>query len=171
MLAAYRLMGLDIDATYEEIERSFDNLLLQYSGEPKKKIQLQVAKDRINDDRLRQRMAGGLKSFSPVVDPFDRPEGPKPLITIPPFLQGVMELPDKETLLKNVVVFGIIGLLPLITASWAPTSVTLGFAISLYLLYNRGVPDAGEMGAEMRPPKVLHRASRRGTPQALQRAR
>ena len=40
MLAAYRLMGLDIDATYEEIERSFDNLLVQYSGEPKKKIQM-----------------------------------------------------------------------------------------------------------------------------------
>ena len=34
-----------------------------------------------------------------------------------------------------------------------PTALRSGFAVGLYLLYNRGVPDAGEMGAEMRPPK------------------
>jgi len=152
-LAAYRLMGLDLDATYDDIERAFDLLVAEAAGDAKRKIKLQVAKDKILDDRLRQRMAGGLKSFKTVVDPFDRPEGPKPLITIPPFLQGVMELPDKDTLIKNVVVFGIIGMLPVITTSWAPTSISLGFAVSLWLLYNRGVEQSGDMGAEMRPPK------------------
>ena len=158
-LAAYRLMGLDLDATYDDIERAFDLLVAEAAGDAKRKIKLQVAKDKILDDRLRQRMAGGLKSFKTVVDPFDRPEGPKPLITIPPFLQGVMELPDKDTLIKNVVVFGIIGMLPVITTSWAPTSISLGFAVSLWLLYNRGVEQSGDMGAEMRPPKVKRLAT------------
>ena len=39
-----------------------------------------------------RRSRGTLQGFTGVKDPYDRPEGPKPLITIPPFLQGVMEL-------------------------------------------------------------------------------
>ena len=152
VLAAYRLMGLDLDATYDEIEKSFDELLATYTGEPKKKIKLQVAKDKILEDRLRQRMAGGLAGFTGVADPFDVPDGPKPLITIPPRLQGIMELSDKETAIKNAVVFGILAALPLATVQWASTSVGMGFAVSMFLLYNRGVPDA--QPDEMRPPKA-----------------
>jgi len=150
VLAAYRLMGLDVDASYDEIEAVYNDLLESYQKDPKRKIKLQVAKDKILDDRLRQRMSskGGF-----AVDPFAY-KGPKPpLITIPPALQGVMELPDKETAGKNAFVFGALGLLPAVTAAWASTSVGLGFAISLYLLYNRGLPDSGDMGAEMRPPR------------------
>jgi hypothetical protein len=151
VLASYRLMGLDIDASYDEIEVVFNDLLEQYQKEPKRKIKLQVAKDKILDDRLRVAMSSK-SGFA--ADPFAW-KGPKPpRFTIPPALQGVMELPDKETLGKNAFVFGAIGLLPAITAAWASTSVGLGFAISLYLLYNRGVPDSGDMGADMRAPRV-----------------
>jgi hypothetical protein len=152
VLMAYRLMGLDLDATYDEIERSYDELMVDYAKDPKRKIKLQVAKDKILEDRLRQRMSGS-SSFSAVVDPFARKDGPKPLITIPPALQGIMEVPDKEVALKNLAVFGLIGCLPAVTVTWLSTSFGIGFAVSLYLLYNRGVPDQGEMGAEMRPPK------------------
>jgi len=150
VLASYRLMGPDIDASYDEIEVVFNDLLEQYQKEPKRKIKLQVAKDKILDDRLRVAMSSK-SGFA--ADPFAW-KGPKPpRFTIPPALQGVMELPDKETLGKNAFVFGAIGLLPAITAAWASTSVGLGFAISLYLLYNRGVPDSGDMGADMRAPR------------------
>jgi len=152
VLASYRLMGLDLDASYDEIERVFEDLLKQYEGDAKRKIKLQVAKDKILGDRLRQRMSGG-SSFAAVVDPYERKEGPRPLITIPPRLQGIMELPTKDVLLKNVFVFGLIGLLPAVTIEWASTSVGLGFAVALYLLYNRGVPQSTGMDAEMRPPK------------------
>ena len=94
-------MGLDIDASYDEIEKAYADLIDTYSAEPKRKIKLQVAKDKILEDRLRQRLSGGMKGFSQVVDPFDRKEE-KPLITIPPALQGVMELPTQETLVKNL---------------------------------------------------------------------
>jgi len=152
VLACYRLMGLSEDAVYDEIEAAFESLSEQYAGDTKKKIKLQVAKDKILEDRLRQVMRGKLKGAAPI-NPFEREEGPKPLIKIPVFLADVMELPEKETAVKNLFVFGLIGLLPALSKSWASTSITLGFGVGLYLLYNRGIPDSGEMGADMRPPK------------------
>jgi len=149
----YRLLGLAEDAAYDEIEAAYEDLLAKYADDPKRKIKLQVAKDKILDDRLRQRMSGSLKGSAPI-NPFERPEAPKPLITIPPFLQDVMELPTRAMAQRNAAVFGVIGLLPLLSRTWASSSVGMGFAVAMYLLYNRGVPDTGEMGGEMRPPKV-----------------
>jgi len=151
----YRLLGLAEDAEYDEITAAYDDLVAKYAGDAKQKIKLQVAKDKILEDRLRQVMSGKMKGSAPV-NPFERPEAPKPLITIPPFLAGVMELPTRAVALKNAAIFGAIGLLPLLSSTWASTSVGLGFAFAMYTLYNRGVPDTGgaEMGGEMRPPKV-----------------
>ena len=153
-LDKYRMLGLPEDATYDEINTAYDELAAKYEGDTKMTIKLQVAKDKILDDRLRQRMRGSLKG-AVAESPFDRPEEKQPLIKIPVFLADVMELPTKEYLLKNAGVFGAIGMLAVLSASWAPTSVGLGFAVGLYLLYNRGVPPSNnDMDAEMRPPKV-----------------
>jgi len=155
VLAYYRLLGLAEDASYDEINVAHDGLADKYKGDVKMTIKLQVAKDKILDDRLRQRMSGALKS-AVAESPFDRKEAPEPFIKIPPFLADVMELPTRALLQKNALVFGAIGFLPVISKSWAATSVGLGFAVSLYLLYNRGVPESSssEMGMEMRPPKA-----------------
>jgi len=150
----YRMLGLAEDATYDEINEAYEVLATKYAGETKRLINLQVAKDKILEDRLRQRMSGSLKA-SVSESPFERRDEPRKLISLPPFLEGVMELPTRQELTKNAIVFACIGLLPVLSLSWASTSVSLGFAASLYLLYNRGVPDSGNtMGAEMRPPKV-----------------
>jgi len=150
----YRMMGLAEDATYDEINEAYDALAAKYAGETKRLIKLQVAKDKILEDRLRQRMSGSLKA-AVAESPFERRADPRPLITVPPFLQSVMELPTRQELVKNAAVFACIGFLPVLSLSWASTSVSLGFAAALYLLYNRGVPNSGsEMSAEMRPPKV-----------------
>ncbi|KAL1524724.1 hypothetical protein AB1Y20_019607 [Prymnesium parvum] len=152
--ALFRLLGLAEDATYDEVTSAYEELASKYKGETKRLIKLQVAKDKILDFRLKQRMTGALK----VAEAFgeDRyADQKKPLITLPPFLESVMELPSKEALTKNAIVFGVIGLLPMLSLSWASTSVSLGFAVALYLLYNRGAPDTGnDMDAAMRPPKV-----------------
>jgi len=152
--ALFRLLGLSEDADYDEVNAAYDTLATKYAGETKRLIKLQVAKDKILDYRLRQRMSGSLK----VTEAFGEDryvEEKKPLITLPPFLQSVMELPSKEELTKNAIVFACIGLLPVLALSWASTSVSLGFAGSLYLLYNRGAPATGnDMDAAMRPPKV-----------------
>jgi len=151
----YRLFGLAEDATYDDVNNAYDELAEKYKGNPKMTIKLQVAKDKIFDHVLRQRMSGQLKGVR-AESPFDRPEAPKPLITLPPFLDNIMELPTRAFLMGNLIKFGCIGLLPLLSKTWAPTAVTLGFALGLYTLYNRGAPDTSgnEMEAAMRPPKV-----------------
>ena len=53
---AYRLMGLDTDASYDEIESAYESLITQYAGDAKRKIKLSVAKDKILEDRLQQRL-------------------------------------------------------------------------------------------------------------------
>lgn len=150
---AYRLLGVAEESSYDEVEKSFDELMLQYSGEPKTKIKLQIAKDKINDARLSKAM-GQLKTgrLSAPVNPFERVEGPKPLITIPPRLQPYMELPTKEDLITNVGIFAVIGLLPALSKSWTTTSVGMGFALGMWRLYMKGAPPQ-DMEASMRPPK------------------
>ena len=152
---SYRLLGVGEDSTYDEIEKAFDDLMLESASNAKRKIKLQIAKDKILDDRLSKSMSQ-LKSgrLSAPVNPFERPEAPKPLITIPPFLQPYMELPTKEDLSFNLIVFAIIGILPALSKSWASTSVGMGFALGLWKLYQRGAPPApSDMEAAMRPPK------------------
>ena len=151
----YRLLGLAPDAGYDDINQAYDELAAKYTSDPKMTIKLQVAKDAIFDHLLRQRMSGALKGVV-AESPFDRKEAPKPMIQIPPFLADVMELPTRQYLLKNAAVFAVIGLLPVLSKSWATTGVGLGFATGLFLLYNRGAPEtSGDLDAEMRPPKVL----------------
>jgi len=152
--AKYRLLGLAEDAGYDDINRAYDELAGKYEGDPKMTIKLQVAKDAIFDHLLRQRMSGALKG-TVAESPFDRKEEPKPLIKIPVFLADVMELPTRQYLVKNAAVFGAVGLLGVLSKAWASTSVGLGFATGLFLLYNRGAPESSnDMDAEMRPPKV-----------------
>jgi len=152
---AYRMLGLGEDSTYDEIETAFNDLTAKYEGDMKRKIRLQVAKDEILDDRLRSSMrnlkAGTLNA--PKGYRYERPDEPKPLITIPTWAEGFMELPSKDYALKNAGVFGVIGMLPLLSASFASTAISLGFAIALYLLYNRGV-EVSKEGAEYRQFKA-----------------
>lgn len=149
----YRLLGVGEDATYDDVNSKYDELAARYVDDPKMTIKLQVAKDKIFDDKLRQRLSG--RTVSGVKDPFENlGNEKKPLITLPPFLDSVMELPSRSALLENAAVFGAIGLLPMLSKGWASSSVGIGFAVGLYKLYNRGVPQSSGMGAEMRPPKV-----------------
>lgn len=153
----YRMLGLAEDADYDEINRAYDALSVKYKGETKRLIKLQVTKDKILEDRLRQRISGSLKGAAD--SPYDQPDAKHSLGTairgaLPPFLDRVVEFPTQLQLVKNAAVFGMFGLLPAVSRTWATTSISLGFATALYLLYNRGVVSNNEMSAEMRPVKA-----------------
>jgi len=154
VLEKYRLLGLGEDATYDDIESAYAELAEKYQGDTKMTIKLQVAKDKIFDHLLRLRMSGKLKA-TVAESPFDSPVVKQPLIRIPVFMSDFMELPKKEDLLKNALIFGGIGLFGCLSKSWASTSVSLGFAMGLFLLYNRGAPESSNAeDASMRPPKA-----------------
>jgi len=154
--SSFRLFGLDADATYDDIEKKYEELIVTYAKDVKLKIKLGVAKDKILDYQLSKRMANVKMGRSTARFGEDlKPQVKAPLIKLPPFLERVMELPTRALLTKNAAIFGVIGLLPALSKSWASTAVSLGFGLAMWLLYNRGVeaPPSG-MEMEMRPPKV-----------------
>ena len=56
--ALHRELGIAEDATYEEIVAATDALIAQADGDMKRKIQIEVAKDKILQIRLNERLAG-----------------------------------------------------------------------------------------------------------------
>ena len=54
----HRQLGIVEDATYEEIVKATDNLIAAAGNDIKQKIQIEVAKDKILQIRLNERMAG-----------------------------------------------------------------------------------------------------------------
>jgi len=157
----YRMLGVTEDADYDEINRAYEDLCNKYKGETKRLIKLQVAKDKILEDRLRLRMSGALKSTVSSDDwrvADNRKEAKKSLQDmLPPMLADIVMVPSRKLLVKNALVFGGISLLPALSREWVTSSISLGFGLGLFLLYNRGLPDTGGKGGmdgETRPPKV-----------------
>jgi hypothetical protein len=58
----HREMGIAEDATYEELCAATDNLIARAGSDIKRKIQIEVAKDKILQIRLNERMAGLLQA-------------------------------------------------------------------------------------------------------------
>merc|ERR1719203_1218045 len=58
MQLLYRMLGVTEDANYEEITAAYEDLSTKYAGQTKRLIKLQVAKDKILEERLRQRISG-----------------------------------------------------------------------------------------------------------------
>ena len=114
--ALYRELGLAEDADYDEINRAYEDLCNKYKGETKRLIKLQVAKDKILEDRLRLRMSGALKSTVSSDDwrvADNRKEAKKSLQDmLPPALQDIVMVPSRKLLVKNALVFLGISLLP-----------------------------------------------------------
>lgn len=54
----HRELGIAEDATYEEIVEATDTLIARAEGDMKRKIQIEVAKDKILQIRLNERLAG-----------------------------------------------------------------------------------------------------------------
>ena len=91
-----------------------------------------------------------------VVSPFVEHAKSRALMTLPSHLEGIMKLPTRQELTTNSIVFGCLGLLPVLSPTWASTSLMLGFAVSLYLLYNRETmpTPSNAMSVEARPAQV-----------------
>ena len=149
---SFRMLGLAEDADYDEIMEAFDRLTAAAAG-PKQKIQLQVAKDKIMDFRLNQRLTGKIQGMKGLDDRMV--EEKKTLQDrVPKPLQGIVEIPTRSYWLWNAYAYSVVAFLPILGSSFASTSLSMGFGVCLYRLYNRGAPkSSGAMDAEFRPPK------------------
>jgi len=65
----YRELGLPEDATYDKVMDAFMALSETYSDDPERILTLELAKNKVLDERLKQRMSGNLAGA--IASPFD----------------------------------------------------------------------------------------------------
>lgn len=105
------------------------------------------------DFRLNQRLTGKIQGMKGLDDRMV--EEKKTLQDrVPKPLQGIVEIPTRSYWLWNAYAYSVVAFLPILGSSFASTSLSMGFGVCLYRLYNRGAPkSSGAMDAEFRPPK------------------
>lgn len=152
----YRSLGVSEDATYEEVEEAVKRLEIKFADEPKKKMMLEVYKDRIFEDRLRRRVAG---EYTPKVkvSPYEKPVVKKKLFVLPRWLKDLVQFPSREYMQKTTLIMMIFVVLGFATPTLAGSCMAMAFIASMGFLYNRGLPDVvrddyGNPG-EVRPVK------------------
>jgi len=154
----YRSLGISEDASYDEIMDAYMALSETYAADPSRLANLEQAKEKVLDDRLRQRMAGTLK---PAVA--DSPWDEKPIERIPPwviageFCQKLFEIPTPKFALQVVALLGGLSLASWISPNSAGTILLINTMSGMGFMYNRGQPDVkrddfGQVG-EVRPMK------------------
>ena len=152
----YRSLGVSEDATYEEVEEAVKRLEIKYKSEPKKKMMLEVYRDRIFEDRLRKRVSGEYKP-KVKVSPYEKVVKKKPFFRLPKWAKEVVQLPSKKYMKRTTLVMMIFVVLGFLTPTLAGSCIAMAFIASMGFLYNRGLPDVardeyGNVG-EVRPVK------------------
>jgi hypothetical protein len=144
----HRELGIADDATFEEIQQVTNSLIAQaeVEGDVKKKIKVEVAKDRIMQIKLNERMAGlteltdDAKAQSRLEEADEDEdlapeEKPDRSLKMPGFLDGLIQKPDEAWRNKQLKVFGIMTLvcwvLPpmaerIIMFNWLPAAGQIG---------------------------------------------
>jgi len=151
----HRQLGISEDATFEEITAVTEKLIraANEEGDVKKKIKAEIAKDRIMQIRLNERLAG----LSKVTDDAkaqsrreeeeeddDDLEDEKPKEWgAPKWSEGLIKKPDPEWRNKNIKVFGGMTLLGFVFPPMAPILTMLNGYFTAGMLSRRGMRDNG----------------------------
>ena len=158
---AYRTLGVSEDATYDQIMDAFMELSEKFTDQPARLGAAEAAKEKILDNRLRQRMAGTLQaSYEGRIAREDAPPppGPPPIWVVAAETAGkLVEIPKPKYALNVVGLIGGLSIASLISNSIAGTALMINFASAAGFIYNRGTPevardDFGQIG-EIRPLK------------------
>lgn len=140
----YRTLGVPMDATFERIAEQTDLLKSKYTGDMKKVKMIEIAKDRIMELKLQQRMQGSLAVSSGAVEYDTSREAwekrgkkrklPPPLL----YISRMYCPPNKQELQRFAIYFGgaaAVGIgLPRMSS--AVTGLSCMLAVSM--LYSRG---------------------------------
>ena len=132
---AYRKLGLDEDATYDQVTETFIELSERYQDDPARVADLEGAKDTVVNYVLSQRMKGARKaSYEGMLSVDDRPEIPKtPLWEIvSTFSKKIITPPSPKYALRVVALLG-----GLTFATWLAPS-TAGTIILINVMSGMG---------------------------------
>lgn len=143
----YRQFGITEDAAYDEILEAYERLCAKSVGNKKELIKLEVAKDRILEDRLRRRMSGTLnqKVTESAWDRAQRMRKRKPLNEyLPSYVRQFVEIPSDETGTNMAIIFGLLSGMSMLAPQLASTGMSIGFLLACGIVYNKGLPEKRE---------------------------
>ncbi|KAG8461787.1 hypothetical protein KFE25_001405 [Diacronema lutheri] len=143
----YRKFGITEDADYDEIVAAYERLCSKNAGDKKELIRLEVAKDRILEDRLRRRMSGALQS-KVVESSWDRAQRLKKRRPfneyLPPYVRKFFEKPDEKFAINLGIFFALVSGAALLLPAMASTGMSLAFLVANGVIYNKGLPEKQE---------------------------
>mmetsp|Transcript_5943 Transcript_5943/g.8991 ORF Transcript_5943/g.8991 Transcript_5943/m.8991 type:complete len:300 (-) Transcript_5943:194-1093(-) len=150
----HRELGIAEDATFEEIQAVTNSLILkaESDGEIKKKIKVEVAKDRIMQIKLNERLAGltvlteDAKAQSRLEEAEDDDdlypeEKSSPTLRMPSFLDGLIKKPDEKWRNKQIKVFGIMTLICWILPPMTEKIIMINWLFAAGQIGRRGMSD------------------------------
>ncbi|MEM9217145.1 MAG: CPP1-like family protein [Cyanobacteria bacterium P01_F01_bin.150] len=145
----YETLGLDENASFEEIQSARDRLLKKHNGDRKQSEAVETAYDAILMDRLRLRQEGKIKVPDRIRFP-ERPVEPTtprlPLSTqqAPDWAQQFLDSPSQNEVLWPAIAFSCVALLALVsnpnnpsTANLPTLALTLGTGFCFYFLLRK----------------------------------
>uniref|UniRef100_A0A7S4QKH4 Uncharacterized protein n=2 Tax=Ditylum brightwellii TaxID=49249 RepID=A0A7S4QKH4_9STRA len=154
----HRELGIAPDATFEEITDATNVLIARVGGDVKKRVKIEIAKDKIMQIRLNERLAGlgtetkeartrtSLEEGDFEDDFDDRPVKKVDEQPRTSFLNGLIEKPDKAWRTRQFKVWGI---LTFMGAVLPPIAENLSFFNWLFMagqVSRRGLADDSEVG-------------------------
>lgn len=151
----YRELGVAEDATFEEIQEATATLLARYDGDLKKRVKVEITKDKIMQLRLNQRLGGltrenkdarATKYLQEDADDYkNQPKEWEP----PKWTKGLIVKPDQLWRDNCVIFFGGLAALGIFLPGQADGMRILSFLLSASFMAQRGTPEA-ETGVGMR---------------------
>jgi len=156
----HRELGIAEDATFEEIQEATQALIAkaEADGDPKKKIKIEIAKDKIMQIRLNERLAGvahvtedaAAQSAAEAGSFDDDMEDIKDDIgkATPSFFDGLIKKPDEAHKKNQIKTWGLLTLLCFVIP---PIAQQVGFVNWIFAgtqIMNRGVDDSDRFEGE-----------------------
>lgn len=159
----HRELGIAEDATFEEIQDVTNALMskAESEGDIKKKIKVEVAKDRIMQIRLNERLAGlaplteDAKAQSRLEEAEEDDEDlypeekSSPTLKMPGFLDGLIKKPDEEWRNKQVKVWGIMTLICWILPPMSEKIIMINWLFAAGQIGRRGM--SGDIESDFNP--------------------
>lgn len=151
----HRELGIAEDATFEEIQQVTNTLIAkaEAEGDVKKKIKVEVAKDRIMQIKLNERLAGlteltedakaqsRLEEAELEGDDVYPDEKPSPALKMPSFLDGIIQKPDEKWRNRQIKVFGIMTLICWVLPPMAEKIIMINWLFAAGQIGRRGMSE------------------------------
>jgi len=156
----YRELGVAEDATFEEIQEATATLLARYENDLKRRVKVEITKDKIMQIRLNQRLGGMVKETSDAAANSYLEEdaeefGKQPINwQLPGWLQTLVVKPDQVWRDQCVFWFGAFSVLGILIPSQAEGLQKWSLILSGALMGTRGTPKAEPGVAMFRTAKV-----------------